>query len=156
MSKFLVSPMEGGEVVECDSLVDAHLAALELRKKGYRNFNVIRSDVVCDFCSQPGVKVIFNAIPGASVVEAWTPEGEIVTHGDGDGLWGACPICEALVLAEDSNGLCRRSVEHFPMTGKLPEELIIISIMGIQAIFFQNWDHKPGTPLMSDEELMSQ
>jgi hypothetical protein len=155
MPKYLVSPREGGEVIECDSIAATHAAIKSLGLAGSRNFNVVRTDVVCDFCSRSGVSAIFSATPDQPVIGFQTAT-ETVTHMDGDGLWGACRECEALVMSGNRDALCERSLSNFPLDDRIPLELIKFSIASIQSLFFQNWDRKPGKPLVSDDVLMGE
>jgi hypothetical protein len=69
-------------------------------------------DPICDFCSGTPVRWCYKISPGG-IIGTVIVGSHSETHGDQDGLWGACDECKSLIESRDREGLLNRSVKQF-------------------------------------------
>lgn len=163
--KLLLSLKSGGEVREAASVDEAHRVLVEWSRElgGVQEFNVTRADVVCDFCSTPGIVSLYQITPGTPRSIEISDRGTI-THVDQDGLWGACPTCDEIIESirvnqsqKDVIRLRNRAAFLFMETEEgagLPSRLVEYSVEMGHNFFLTHWDGKPSKPLATDDEIM--
>jgi hypothetical protein len=141
------------------------------REMGVTDFNIIRLDLVCDFCSTPGIVSTYQTQPEREMYAV--VDGEHAHHHmDEDGKWGACPDCDEILtrLLEagklgDQAGifyyaqkLGQRSYESFKARNpgnQMPVHLIAQAIANAHGFFFSGWDLEPGKRVITDDEIMN-
>lgn len=65
-------------------------------------------DLICDFCSSPGVHASHACYDFVDPATKGLP-----FTGESKGAWAACQECDKLIQAEDWVGLAQRSAEKF-------------------------------------------
>ena len=128
----------------------------ELAKAGHTRFAIDRADIICDFCSWPLVRWLFEIPVLETPVVSYQGGDHIEHHHDSDGRWGACEECKNFILAGDWKGLQARSVEHAYSlnTGlaQMPRFLVELSVANAHGFFKNGWE-KVGTPSPGREKL---
>ena len=77
----LVSAEKDGKHIVCgpfDNFGEIGHTAAALTSQGYSKVVLTRQDVVCDFCSAPGIMCVFQIPPGGEIGPG---------HMDSDGKW---------------------------------------------------------------------
>lgn len=169
MDIIYITPKGGGEVVTVDSPAKVAGAVKELRERtGATEFDVTRGDVVCDFCSFPSVISIYRT-KQAEAMFSEISGGELVTHMDADGLWGACPDCDAILtrmltamqtrdlgtITQSVIDLRERSVDRMIEGGLISmRSLADFTVRQAHNYFLGYWNRKPGSRVVTDDEIM--
>lgn len=158
------APFDGVEVLGgADTSEDADELVEAFRLGNPSWFNVTAGDVVCDFCSHPEVVKLYSIAPGGvvfalySVFEDDSEHSE--THGDSDGLWGACAECHKLISADDWDELAVRSVRQaVTLAAGVPTGLLAYTVRHAHGYFRNAWI-KAGKPeprdVIPDSDFMS-
>lgn len=138
-----VTPKDGGPVVACENREEAHAAIKKLRAAGYGEaYNLTVGDVICDFCSHPEVHYLYSVRPGGVVFVLISDEGD-ESHGDADGLWGACEECYKLISTDQWAGLENRSFNspagQAIISSGVPGLVFRMTIKGAHGFFQQRW-----------------
>lgn len=162
--KVFLSYQQGGE-----TRVDGPLEGIpaiadrieELRAEGIHEIEQTRLDVVCDFCSDPGVVGTFHIEPGGTIGEIGTLFST-EAHVDRDGLWACCKVCREIIMSERETKqveLARHSVVmgkkiHPDTLGRMPTVVVAQIVAVPHGLFWSRWDGSPPEPVISDEELL--
>lgn len=158
--KLYVTPKSGGPVIFCESHTQVSAAMRKLHDEGYgAEFDITRGDIVCDFCSTPMVKWLYEIVPDGSYSVTMVSETETETHGDGDGKWAACPDCHAMISGGQWDILAVRAIARMREEApELPVALATLAVQGAHGYFHRRWEanhFKPPTELVSDAEFLN-
>lgn len=145
-------------VITCGSITEVDGIILRLREQGWgHDYNVVRGDSVCDFCSTPEITYLYSATSGTPMYVA-EHEAHTVTHLDEDGLWAACPTCHKLISADNWNGLRKQSVNMLVAAHPdYPRFLADATVSAAHNFFRNSWirNGKPApTRLSTVDEIM--
>lgn len=166
-----VTPKGGGDTMTCRTMAEVHDAMQLLNSMhGTTEFSIVRGDLVCDFCSSPdGVVSLYSANPERLLYREITPDMD-VTHMDADGLWAACPDCDAILTrirvanaSQDIPGLRKaiadlhtRSVDYALDTNDgIPRFMVEQAVTMAHSFFFAGWNREPGMRIIQDSEILS-
>jgi hypothetical protein len=163
--KLFITLKEGGEVREAASMDEAVNIMTQWAREigGVPDFRLTRSDVVCDFCSEPGIVSLYQITPGTPRSTEIQSDGTVITHMDEDGLWGACATCDVIIEAIRTgnllavNALRDRSVDRFIEReggSDLPRDIVAFSVSMGHDFFLTHWNGEPGKPLVTDDKIM--
>ena len=116
----------------------------ELGKAGVPRIEITRADVVCDFCSLPLVRWLFEIPVLETPVVSYGGGDHIEHHHDSDGRWGACDECKNFIMAGDWKAMQVRSVEHartlHTMMEHMPQFLVELSVANAHGFFKNGWE----------------
>jgi hypothetical protein len=164
--KLYISLKNGGdEVREASDIEEATKIMVEWARDlgGHPDFRMTRADMVCDFCSEPGITALYQIAPGTPRSVEIRGDAHIV-HMDEDGLWGACPTCDEIIesirqgnVDEGVATLRERSITRFYERGEgvgVPHNLIEFTVSMGHNFFFAHWNLEASKPITTDYEIM--